>query len=118
MNCSDDVLDVISQMIKSVDSVEGSTETGFVLPHIHHWGRLVRLARNVVVTTIVTPPAVAAVAVLTVVGAVIAVPVFAYRKVAESVSQKRLWPAFSLINVTDSPDVPGNFIASTPSSAV
>jgi hypothetical protein len=31
---SDDVLDTISQMIKSVDSVQGSTSAGFTLPEM------------------------------------------------------------------------------------
>ena len=86
-NPPDDVLDVISQLIKSVDSVEGSTNAGFILPHIQHWDRVARVVRNGVVGAILIPSAVAGVAILTVVGAIILVPVLMCRKVAESVSQ-------------------------------
>lgn len=73
-------------MIKSVDSVEGSTK-GFILPDIHHWNRIFRLVRDGVVWTIFIPFLVAGVAALVAVGAVAVAPIFVFRGIAESVSQ-------------------------------
>ncbi|KAF8556511.1 hypothetical protein OG21DRAFT_617684 [Imleria badia] len=78
----DDVLNVINQMIKSVDSVEGSTK-GFILPDIWHWDRVARLLRNGVLWAIIIPSAVAGIAVLVAVGAVAVAPVVVLRKIAE-----------------------------------
>lgn len=85
MNSTDDVLNVINQTIKSVDSVEGSTK-GFILPDIRHWDRVVRLLRNGVVWAIFMPSIVAGVAALVAVGAVAVAPVVVFRKIAKSVS--------------------------------
>ena len=85
MNSTDDVLNVINQTIKSVDSVEGSTK-GFILPDIQHWDRVVRLLRNGVVWAIFMPSIVAGVAALVAVGAVAVAPVVVFRKIAKSVS--------------------------------
>lgn len=72
-------------MIKSVDSVEGSTNASFVLPKIQHWDRIVRILRDSVVEAIVIPSAVAGVAALTLVTAVILAPVVISRKITKSV---------------------------------
>lgn len=86
LSVPDDVLDVISQMIRSVDSAQGPTNLRFVLPHVRHWDRITSPLRDIVVERIVVPPIVAAVAVPTlVVGAIIYSLVSSYRKVAESV---------------------------------
>ena len=85
MNSTDDVLNVINQTIKSVDSVEGSTK-GFILPDIRHWDRVVRLLRNGVVWAIFMPSIVAGVAALVALGAVAVAPVVVFRKIAKSVS--------------------------------
>ena len=85
MNSTDDVLNVINQTIKSVDSVEGSTK-GFILPDIRHWDRVVRLLQNGVVWAIFMPSIVAGVAALVAVGAVAVAPVVVFRKIAKSVS--------------------------------
>ncbi|KAG8212876.1 hypothetical protein J3R82DRAFT_11208 [Butyriboletus roseoflavus] len=79
----DDVLDVINQMIKSVDSVEGSMNAGFILPHIQHLDRVGNVVRDSVVDAIVVPSVVAGVAALTVIGAITFAPVVASRKIAE-----------------------------------
>ncbi|KAG6372231.1 hypothetical protein JVT61DRAFT_8031 [Boletus reticuloceps] len=81
-----DVLNVINQMIKSVDSVEGSTK-GFILPDIRHWDRIFRLLRDGVVWAIIIPSVVASVAVLVAVGAVAVAPVVLSRKIAEWVGR-------------------------------
>ena len=85
MNSTDDVLNVINQTIKSVDSVEGSTK-GFILPDIRHWDRVVRLLQNGVVWAIFMPSIVAGVAALVAVGAVAVAPVVVFREIAKSVS--------------------------------
>ncbi|KAG8212883.1 hypothetical protein J3R82DRAFT_11216 [Butyriboletus roseoflavus] len=69
----DDVLNVISQMITSVDSVQGSTDAGFILPRVQHWDRVARVVRHGVVGAIVVPCAVAVLALLMVVGAILLV---------------------------------------------
>ena len=74
-------------MIKSVDSVEGSTNTGFILPEIQHWDRIARIFCDGVVQAIVIPTTVVGVAALTLVTAVILAPIVASRKIAESVSR-------------------------------
>lgn len=65
-------------MIKSADSVEGSTK-GFILPDVHHWDRIIRLLRDGVLWAIVIPSA----AVLVTVGAIAVAPVVAFRKIVE-----------------------------------
>ncbi|KAF8442125.1 hypothetical protein L210DRAFT_3195209 [Boletus edulis BED1] len=74
-------------MIKSVDSVEGSTK-GFILPDIRHWDRIFRLFRDGVVWAIIIPSVVAGVAVLMAVGAVAVAPVVLSRKIAETRSSE------------------------------
>lgn len=85
MNPLDDVLDVINQMIKSVDSVQGSTNANFVLPEIRHGNRIIRILRDGVMEAIVIPSAMAGVVVLTLVTAVILAPVVISRKIVQSV---------------------------------
>ena len=52
-----------------------------------HWHRVGKVARRSVMGAIIGPPAVAAAAAVTVVGAITVAPVFIYHKVAESVFQ-------------------------------
>lgn len=83
----DDVLDVIDQMIKSVDSVEGSTNSSFILPDIQHWNRIFRILRDSVVEALFIPSAVAGAVTLTLVTAVVLAPVVVSRKIAQLVSR-------------------------------
>ncbi|KAI9566938.1 hypothetical protein HD554DRAFT_1079571 [Boletus coccyginus] len=101
----DDVLGVISQMIKSVDSVEGSTNAGFILPDIRHWDRIARVLRNGVVWAMVIPSVVVGVAALTVVGAIALAPVYVSRKVIEWVGRSwRLRQQNAIITSLKLPD--------------
>ncbi|KAN0092582.1 hypothetical protein V8E55_003366 [Tylopilus felleus] len=77
-----DISNVINQMIKSADSIEGSTK-GFILPDVHHWDRIIRLLRDGVLWAIVIPSA----AVLVTVGAIAVAPVVAFRKIVEYVGR-------------------------------
>ena len=74
-------------MIKSVDSGEGSTNAGFILPDMWHWNRVGKVARYSVTGVIIGPPVVAAAAAVTVVAVITVVPAVIYRKVSESVFQ-------------------------------
>jgi len=84
-------------MIRSVDSVEGSTNAGFILPDIRHWDRIARVLRNGVVWAMVIPSVVVGVAALMVIGAIALAPVLVSRKVIESVSQTH--PSLAFIHV-------------------
>ncbi|KAG9314812.1 hypothetical protein JVU11DRAFT_3903 [Chiua virens] len=83
----DDVLDVINQMIKSVDSVQGSTNAGFTLPHIRHWHRITRVFRDGVVEVIMLPAAFAGIAALAVVGAIVLAPVYLSRRIGRLIER-------------------------------
>lgn len=70
-------------MINSVDSVQGSTSAGFILPEIRHWDRVARVFRDGVLEMIVMPSVVVGVAALTVAGAIVLAPIAVTRKIIE-----------------------------------
>jgi len=111
----DDVLDAISQMIKSVDSVQGSTSAGFILPEVRHWDRVVRVFRDGVLEMIVMPSVVAGVAGLTVAAAIVLAPIAVTHKIIEVVGLP--WRLYRQNAIVRSLKLPEPELSTTPSSS-
>lgn len=90
---------MLDKMIKAVDeelSEEGLMSIGdAVLPHIHHWDRLVTLLRDKAVAVVTVLPALLGVSVLAVLAVVVVAPVYlsvrAYEYVTEQLFSMCAW---------------------------